>query len=276
VTANDCAAPWAVERLAASTLGTPTIKFLESNDECLAAAGLLAQTWGTTLESAPISSDLIRSMIHAGGCAVAAMQVDQLIGLAVAVAGPPRSPSVYSLIAAVDRAHAAKGTGRALKEAQRVWALERGATTMVWTFDPLIRRNAHFNLNRLGAEVVEFYPSFYPPMYDAINRNDLSDRLVVSWDLSSPQVDACDAPDAPVVLGATSSGEPQRAASPPQSPTVLAGIPADIEGLRIQDPGMAARWRAELRDVLATYMGAGYHVAGLTASGNYVLRRLDR
>lgn len=255
---------------------TPTIKLLETNDECLSAAGLLARTWGTSLESAPLSSDLIRSMIHAGGCAVAALLGDQLVGIAVAVAGAPSSPSVYSLIAAVDRAHAARGVGRALKEAQRAWALERGATSMVWTFDPLIRRNAHFNLNRLGAEVVEFCPSFYPPMHDAINRNDLSDRLAVRWDLARPRVGSDDPFDAPVVLEPTSSGGPRRATPPPGSPAVLAGLPEDIEGLRIHDPGVAARWRAELRDVLATSLEAGYQVAGLTASGYYVLRRPDR
>lgn len=254
----------------------PRIKPLETNQECTSAAALLARIWGTSPESAPLSSDLIRSLVHAGGCAVAALRGDDVVGVAVAISGPPKSSSVYSLIAAVDRAQAALGIGRALKEAQRTWALERGARTMTWTFDPLIRRNAHFNLVRLGADVVEFCPSFYPVMHDAINRNDLSDRLTVRWDLTGARAESCDHLDAPVVLEPTASGAPRRLDAPADASALLAGIPADIEHLRVHDRWLAARWRLELREVLSTALSAGYRVAGLRASGHYVLRRPPR
>ena len=38
-----------------------------------------------------------------------------------------------------------------LKLFQREEALGRGIRLMEWTFDPLEMKNAHFNLNRLGA-----------------------------------------------------------------------------------------------------------------------------
>ena len=43
--------------------------------------------------------------------------------------------------------------------------------------DPLVRRNAAFNLNALGTRAVAFHPDFYGPMGDAINAGDASDRL---------------------------------------------------------------------------------------------------
>ena len=52
---------------------------------------------------------------------------------------------------------------------------------MTWTFDPLVRRNAHFNLAVLGATVDEYLVDFYGPLPDAVNAGDESDRLLVVW-----------------------------------------------------------------------------------------------
>ena len=45
------------------------------------------------------------------------------------------------------------GIGRAIKLHQREWAAANGIATIVWTFDPLVRRNAWFNIAVLGADV---------------------------------------------------------------------------------------------------------------------------
>lgn len=75
----------------------------------------------------------------------AAYDGTRLAGAAVAVFGQPGRQDTYSLVAAADR-----GLGYAVKQAQRGWAMERGARTMRWTFDPLVGRNARFNLVKLG------------------------------------------------------------------------------------------------------------------------------
>jgi hypothetical protein len=51
--------------------------------------------------------------------------------------------------------------GERLKHYQRDIVREMGVEKMFWTFDPLVARNAHFNLNRLGASVAEYLPNFY-------------------------------------------------------------------------------------------------------------------
>jgi predicted GNAT superfamily acetyltransferase len=82
------------------------------------------------------------------------------------------------------------GAGFAIKRRQRAWALARGITTITWTFDQLVRRNAYFNLARLAARATEYMPDFYGEMPDELNAGDPSDRLLLSWDLATPEVAA--------------------------------------------------------------------------------------
>jgi predicted GNAT superfamily acetyltransferase len=52
-----------------------------------------------------------------------------------------------------------------------------------WTYDPLLARNAHFNLQKLGAFADGFERDFYGEMDDQLNRGDRSDRFTVRWEL---------------------------------------------------------------------------------------------
>ena len=54
---------------------------------------------------------------------------------------------------------------------------------MRWTFDPLVARNAYFNLHKLGAVADRFERNFYGEMTDTLNRGERTDRVVVRWDL---------------------------------------------------------------------------------------------
>ena len=82
--------------------------------------------------------------------------------------------------------------GFALKLHQRAWALSRDVTTITWTFDPLVCRNAYFNVAKLAATPAEYLPDFYGEMDDVINGSDDSDRLLVHWPLAADSGDrAC-------------------------------------------------------------------------------------
>jgi predicted GNAT superfamily acetyltransferase len=246
---------------------------LRTKEDCVAATALLAKTWGTSLQAAPLSSDLIRSLVHSGNCALAARHNGRIVGVTVGVFGSPESRSLYSLIAAVDRKHASRGVGRTLKLEQRQWALERGATSMIWTFDPLIRRNAHFNINRLGADVIEFIESFYPPMHDLVNRGDETDRLTVRWNLVDAQPRDGALGDGQVVLDLGAYERPRRTALLPGPGVLLARIPADIERLRRECPDVAAAWRVAVRELLHEAQAFGYRISGFTSSGHYMLQQ---
>src|SRR5205085_5389201 len=116
-------------------------------------ANLFTRMWAAPLP--PVPDDVMPSLVNAGERVHGAFRGGQLAGGAVAVFGAPGDGSCYSLIAGVSPDVESRGIGLALKLAQRAWALHAGAIRMTWTFDPLLRRNARFNLTRLGAVVPE-------------------------------------------------------------------------------------------------------------------------
>ncbi|GMA50291.1 hypothetical protein GCM10025857_16480 [Alicyclobacillus contaminans] len=75
-----------------------------------------------------------------------------------------------------------RGIGSELKRTQRRLAAELGYRTIAWTFDPLIARNAHFNLRKLGASVAEFQRNVYgQDPGDRVNRGIETDRFIAVW-----------------------------------------------------------------------------------------------
>jgi predicted GNAT superfamily acetyltransferase len=150
-----------------------------------AACRLFDQVWQPDPASPPMTAELIRALTKAGNYAAGAYQGDLLVGASVGFFGPPAEAALHSHITGVHRA--GQGAGYAIKLHQRAWALSRDVTEIAWTYDPLIRRNAYFNLVKLGTQVTEYLPNFYGGMQDGINGGGESDRLLVSWDLRSPR-----------------------------------------------------------------------------------------
>jgi predicted GNAT superfamily acetyltransferase len=147
----------------------------------------------------------------------------------------------------------------------------------------LVRRNAFFNLVRLGAVPKDYLVNFYGSMSDAINTGDATDRLKVTWRLTDEQVvQACAqqrearassaliADGASVVLDADSGATVRRHAAT-ESGTVLVGVPSDIESLRRTDPELGQRWRLAVRDILGGLMTDGWAVTDFCSDGYYVL-----
>ncbi len=255
---------------------------LDSHPDRVAGAALLAEIWGVPPAESPVPADLMVALQHAGGSVLGARTpAGDLVGLTIGFAGSPGSDRVYSYIAGVARGYAGRGLGRQLKLAQREWALTRGAAYLTWTYDPLIRRNGHFNLNRLGGRVTGFVPDYYPPMLDAVNAGDLPDRFVVEWTLADqpgglPLPAA--APSAPLLLTPAAKGEPglrldlMPAHDDPDA-LVRVWVPSDIEALRASDPAVGRRWRLAARDAFSTLFAAGFAPVGVDRDGHYVFAR---
>src|SRR5215467_28231 len=148
------------------------------------AADLFARIWEIPAVP-PMPHDVLRSLVHAGGRVHAAFRDGRLVGAAVAVFSAPADAACYSLIAGVSPGAESRGIGLALKLAQRAWALRAGTSRMRWTFDPLLRRNAWFNLARLGAVGTEYLVDFYGEITDGVNDPE-TDRLAVTWNLRAP------------------------------------------------------------------------------------------
>jgi predicted GNAT superfamily acetyltransferase len=235
------------------------------------AEALLRAIWGFPEGETPVSAGVLRALAFAGGYVAGAFAEDEMIGASVGFFALRHDTlHLHSHITGVLPEWQSRHVGLALKQHQRAWARDRGIKVIEWTFDPLVRRNAYFNLVKLGASVVGFEPSFYGEMQDAINAGDLTDRAVVHWRLDDSQA-GTDQADAHVILRADETGRP--VVSTPADGPLRAWIPEDIVELRKTDPGAALAWRVALRQSLGAAVTAGYVATSMTRDGWYTLER---
>ncbi|MFF4114745.1 chorismate synthase [Streptomyces sp. NPDC001714] len=244
-----------------------------------AVTGYFSDVWQTPRTAPPYPAEVLHSLVHAGGAVHAAYDGTRLAGAAVAVFGPDRD--TYSLVAAADQ-----GLGHAVKRAQRAWALDLGARTMRWTFDPLVGRNARFNLVKLGATGTEYLVDFYGPMADGVNDGDESDRLTVTWDLTAdpapPATSATSATPVPPFGVRDRENAPASHRGPdgevlarrdPGDRAVWCRVPEDAVRLRAADPALALRWRYAVREVFTAAFAEGFRAVGMSRDGWYTLAR---
>jgi chorismate synthase len=255
---------------------------------------LCTEIWG---DSEILSKDLLIAMrfegaLIAGAFALPARSMGQRAAPMVAfIFGfPTRNASIqHSQAMGVLEAHRSAGLGARLKWFQRSWCLERGITTVRWTFDPLRAPNAKLNIDKLGATVGVFLPNYYGPM-TGINAGSPSDRLLPEWELNAPGVLARVARTGQPER-ATRTGQPARlenlhapeplelplaltdvngAPTDPnltlETPEIRVSIPRDFAALSTTDPALALEWRTHSQLVLEHYFAAGYRITGFDAA----------
>ncbi|SEM29938.1 GNAT family N-acetyltransferase [Streptacidiphilus jiangxiensis] len=261
-----------------------TITELHEPDGIREACRLLDRVWRPEPTNPLITPDLLRVFAHSGSYVVGVHRDGRMVG---ACLGFLAATGLHSHIAGVESGLRSRNVGFAVKLHQRAWALARGITTVTWTYDPLISRNAYFNLTKLGALPDEYLTDFYGPMNDELNAGAETDRLLVRWDLAGERAihataglrpaaahlaaTHLDTPGAVVALDAKPDGLPVvgRCDGSP----ALVRIPPDIEELRRSDPATARAWRHALREVLGGLMAEGRAVTEFTRDGWYVIDR---
>ena len=240
-------------------------------------AQLFLTVWERSTEP-PLNSDVMRALSHAGNYIAGVRLEGRLIAGIVGWLGmyPDHELLMHSHILGVLHGSEARGLGFALKQHQRDWCLDRGVRVVEWTFDPLVRRNAYFNLNKLGADAAEYLVDFYGTMRDAINTGDESDRILVRWRLDGPKA-ASAAAGKPPEIEAAALPALLRVGAEDQPEMKQVGVPAtcevprDIVEMRHSRPELARRWRHALRDTLGAHLIGGGSVRGVTGDGVYVL-----
>lgn len=223
-------------------VAVPEIREIITVEQTFAAAEVLRKVRGEEHPGMP--ANLLRALAHSGNYVVGVHDGEQMVGASVAFFAAPGARSMHSHVTGVLDGHRAQGLGRALKQHQRAWALARDVGHITWTFDPLVARNAHFNLSVLGARVAEYLVDQYGAMDDELNRGDESDRLMATWALAAP-------------------------ASAPREQDVVTSVevPADIESLRRDDPAAALDWRYRVRDAFLGLLEDGLVVIGFDERG---------
>jgi predicted GNAT superfamily acetyltransferase len=79
--------------------------------------------------------------------------------------------------------------GYRLKLAQRDHAISAGVPLVIWSFDPLQSRNAHFNINKLGAIIRSYKINYYGEGISSVFDAHLpSDRVIAEWWVNAPYV----------------------------------------------------------------------------------------
>ena len=191
---------------------------------------------------------------HAGGWTLGAFVADRMVGFVHTMAAVHSNEiSGYSHMMAVAKDYQNKGVGARLKWAQRERALRAGWKLLKWTWDPMQSRNAHFNLNRLGATVDTYAENFYGIDYSAdaliTDRIGLqSDRLFATWRLDSERVSA---------LASESAGPFA------ETPIGSVSIPAQWNALVKNDPKRALAEQARVREEFKKAFENGLICAGL-------------
>jgi predicted GNAT superfamily acetyltransferase len=223
-------------------VGDVTVRDATTLDDLASIHDIFVGIWGPA--GAP-EVHLVRAVQWSGGYASLAEDDGRVIGGSFGFVGIRPDLHLHSHITGVIPDAQDRAVGLALKQHQRDWCAGRDIRVIRWTFDPLVRRNAWFNLRRLGAEIESFHADFYGDMHDEVNAGDRSDRFVVRW--------------------ATDAAAPVTSFSAPPGSELFA-LPEDVAALRRADPERADRLRLELRAALD-----GRRVAGITDAGEYAL-----
>jgi predicted GNAT superfamily acetyltransferase len=249
-----------------------TIRPLQSLEDYRRCVALQYEIWGDDFEECAPPS-LLMATQQVAGVAAGAFDADgELLGFVFGIGGlRDGRPVHWSDMLGVRAGHRDLGLGRRLKAHQREYLLENGISVAYWTYDPLEARNAHVNINRLGARPVEYVPD----MYGEIERGSLlsglsTDRFIVEWELDHPRTEAALAgksasalSDAPVV-----NSEMGEEAPVPQQPAlpdvgeVRIEVPADLHAVKNESLDVAKLWRETTRRAFTYYMDRGYLVTG--------------
>ncbi|HZM91375.1 MAG TPA: hypothetical protein VFF31_32935 [Blastocatellia bacterium] len=153
----------------------------------------------------------------------------------------------HSHLAAVLEDLRHKDIGFRMKLAQRQHAINAGVPLIMWTFDPLQSRNAHLNINKLGAVIRRYENNYYSEgLSNVFDAGVPSDRVFAEWWVSSPHVQSVLAGNKPSVEG--------------QVKTVL--IPEDINKVRSSSVDEHRKWRLRVREEFKNALGNGLIVRG--------------
>lgn len=282
------------------------IQPLETEAERRACVALQEETWGPGFADR-VPASILMVAAEMGGIASGAFDGDRLVGFVFGITGLRHGRLAHwSDMLAVRPGYRGRGLGVALKRHQRRLLLERGVELAFWTFDPLVARNAHLNLNRLGAVAREYHRDLYGDSDSPLHAGIGTDRLLAEWALDSDRVrrlldDDPDADDDPPPATGAASGaptaEPLSVVNPPAAGSgagpafprpsgdvlepmasrVGIAVPSDLMALKDADPDLARAWRANAREAFERCFGAGYVAEAVERGGGgvatYVLSR---
>jgi predicted GNAT superfamily acetyltransferase len=234
------------------------IRMVENAKEVSICVELQQRIWGyAPIDTVPDQIFIVAK--KTGGQVMMAYDGETPVGFALAFAATREALSyLHSHMVGVVEEYQNRGVGRLLKLAQREDALERGINLIEWTFDPLQVKNAHFNIERLGAIVRHYIPNLYGRTTSPLHAGLPTDRLVAEWWVRSQRVEH-------VLAGRARAIDPdcQRIA-----------IPAGIQTICRDEPQTAQRIQTAVREQFLANIANGRAAVGFEfdeQQGRYLL-----
>ncbi len=257
--------------MTATTETSIIIRDIDAGAEIRAVEELQKEVWGLhDLDVVPLSH--LVAAKTAGGVLLGAFDRETLVGFVYGFVGYEHGRAAHhSHMLAVKPGFRNFNLGHRLKLAQRERVLAQGINIMTWTFDPLQSLNAHFNFNKLGVVADRYFINFYGADAASFLHRNGTDRLWVTWRLSSRRVSERigginAAPEIESVVPPLVQIEKDN--SPRQNDLtdglsgeyVLIEIPADINELERQNSELASAWRVATRVAFTKALSSGYLV----------------
>lgn len=253
-----------------------TIRPFRSHSDRAKCVALQEVTWGSGFTERVPAAMLLVAQKLGGVCAGAFDETDRMLGFVFGVTGLKDGALVHwSDMLAVHPDAQGHKIGERLKDYQREQCRGMGIATIYWTYDPLVARNAHLNLSRMGARAEEYVEAMYGEGTNSPLQGDMpTDRFVVAWSVDPSLGANALGPipeDTPVVVAHDAMEHAFVNAS-----AIAVRVPRDISALAATDITQARRWRMATRRAFTHYLARGYRVAGFTADddgGRYLLSK---
>jgi chorismate synthase len=245
--------------------GEVTIRPLRSHHEFRECVEIQKQTWGEQFSEC-VPPTILKVCQRIGGVAAGAFDTSgRLLGFVFGMTGIERGEIVHwSDMLAVRPEARNLGLGQKLKQFQADTLRELGVSRIYWTYDPLVARNAHLNLNKLGAEVVEYVVDMYGDTEAEMHRLG-TDRFIVAWRIAPHQGSDAVLPDLPALTAGTpvlNAAVGDGGISDLDDPVVRVEVPVSIDAVQRVSLEEAERWRATTRAALVWAQDQGYRVTG--------------
>ncbi len=240
------------------------IRDLDSLADYDACVALQDDTWGDGF-SERVPGAILRVAQKVGGVAAGAFDdTGRMIGFVFGMTGVRNGALVHwSDMLAVRPDARGTGLGEQLKHFQRDKVRDLGVSIMFWTADPLVARNAHFNINHLGAFPAEYVENMYGDNTGSVLHGAMpTDRIVYRWALEAPPpidrtgIAASDDDRLPAAIAFEADGTPIGITTV-DAPHVRIHVPHDLTLIQAGSPELALAWRIAVRAAFLTRLGRG-------------------
>lgn len=250
------------------------IRPVRTRAEYEACVELQRETWGRSFSDVvPVS--MMGIAVKMGGICLGAFDSNgEMLGFVFGVTGVRDGELAHwSHMLAVRGDARNAGIGRRLKLAQKETLAKLGVDTLYWSFDPLVARNAHFNLNRLGAAIAGFVPDMYGATDSDLHRLG-TDRFIARWSMHGCAGGVGSPCDRVVGGELPFMGRPGcNGHLPPGADVIEVPVPRDIDALAEGSFEEALAWRRSNGAALASLFSEGYEIVGFRVGeehGRYI------